>query len=160
MHKRLESLKPLLKAGEYKKADEALKEYRKEFPDDWDGKLMAGIIAQLKGDEETFRRIHDEAQSVIDNHGKDTASIKASPLWRKYRTTWERVVTAAVVGIVVGGAVLASAVMISKAIRAGLNTKALYAGPEYYQKYNLNKGVFDNTIPAVRQLNRPPSSEN
>ena len=88
MNEKLEALKPLLKSGEYEKAAEALKEYRTEFPDDWDGKLMEGIIAQLQGDEETFRRIHDEAQAVIDGHGKEARQIKASSLWKKYSSTF------------------------------------------------------------------------
>ena len=119
MHERLEALKPLQKVGDHDKAAEALKSYSDEFPDDWDGKLMEGVFAQLKGDEETFKRIHDEAQSVIDNHGKDAASIKASPLWQKYRTVWERIATAAVIGIVLVAAVLSSSGMISKAIKDG-----------------------------------------
>ena len=81
MHDKLKSLKPLLKAGEYEKASDILKEYRTDFPDDWDGKLMEGIIAQLRGDEETFCRIHDEAQAIIDGRGKEAAFIQKSPLW-------------------------------------------------------------------------------
>ena len=81
MHDQLKTLKPLLKAGEYEKATDILKEYRAEFPDDWDGKLMAGFIAQLRGDEKTFRRIHDEAQDFI----RKAAAIQSSSLWEKYR---------------------------------------------------------------------------
>jgi hypothetical protein len=84
MHEKLESIKPLLKAGEYEKAAVALKEYRAEFPDDWDGKLMEGLIAKLQGDEDTFRRVHNEAQNVIGKHGEESRRIKASPMWEKY----------------------------------------------------------------------------
>lgn len=102
MHEKLESLKPLLKAGEYEKAAAALKEYQTEFPDDWNGKLMEGIIAQLRGDEETFRRIHDEAQTIIDGRGKDAARILASPLWEKYHSSWKKIVKVlAILGLAV-----------------------------------------------------------
>ncbi len=76
----------------------------------------------MRGDEKSFCRIHDEAQAVINGPGKDAANIKASPLWRKYRTTWERVTPDAVVGDSRGGAVLILAVMISSAIRNGAKT--------------------------------------
>ena len=112
MHERLEALKPLLKAGDYDKAAEALKSYREEFPDDWDGKLMEGIVAKLRSDEETFHRIHDEAQAVIDGHGQNAAQIKASPLWKKYHSTWEKIAKVAVTGLkisAIGGLVAAGA---------------------------------------------------
>ncbi len=100
MHEKLESINPLLKAGEYKKAVDALKEYQTEFPDDWDGKLMEGIIAKLQGNEETFHRIHDEAKTVIEADGKAASQIKASPLWKKYHSAWKKVATVAIIMIV------------------------------------------------------------
>ena len=108
MNEKLEALKPLLKAGEYEKAAEALKEYRTEFPDDWDGKLMEGIIAQLQGDEETFKRILDEAQITLDVHGKDAKKIKASPLWRKYHSSWKEIVK---VTVIIGLAVVTALIL-------------------------------------------------
>lgn len=99
MHEKLGSLKLLLKAGEYEKAAAALKEYQTEFPDDWNGKLMEGIVAKLQGDEETFRRIHDEAQTIIEAHGKDAVQIKTSPLWEKYHSTWQKITKVAVIGL-------------------------------------------------------------
>ena len=105
MHERLEALKPLLKAGNYDKAAAALKSYREEFPDDWNGKLIEGIVAKLRGDEETFHSIHDEAQAIIYIHGKDAAQIKASPLWKKYHSTWKKVTTVVVIGILTASAI-------------------------------------------------------
>ena len=102
MHERLEALKPLLKTGEYDRAAEALKAYRSEFPDDWDGKLIEGLIAKLRGDDQTFRRIHDEAQAVIDGRGKDAVRIMASPLWEKYEPSWKKIVkVVAIIGLAV-----------------------------------------------------------
>ena len=84
MHERLNILMPLLKTGEFQKASEALEQYCMEFPEDWDGKLFEGVIAQLQGDDKTFRSIHNDIQSIIDNNSKDAIQIKSSPLWEKY----------------------------------------------------------------------------
>ena len=154
MHERLKALKPLLKAGDYDKAEEALTAYREEFPDDWDGRLMEGIVAQLKGDEATFRRIHDEAQAVIDRHGKDGAQIQTSPLWKKYHSSWKKIATVAVIGILVAGAG-GALMMLNKdvvnriqwvldVLRYG--KKNLYDGPPYFDKRILPS---DETAPDV-----------
>lgn len=100
MHEKLEALKPLLKAGEYEKAAEALKTYQEEFPDDWDGKLMEGLIAQLRGDEKTFRRIHDEAQAAIAKNDDQAAQIQTSPLWKKYHKAWGCITEAVIICLV------------------------------------------------------------
>lgn len=149
MHEKLESIKPLLKAGEYEKAAEALKEYRKEFPDDWDGKLMEGVIAKLQGDEETFRRIHDEAQAVIDGHGKDAPQIKASPLWKKYHSTWKKVVTVAIIGVLAAGAV-GGAIHISNQISDRIKWvhEMITVGP--------SRSLYDGPSRPEREIDRPP----
>lgn len=90
MHDRLGSLKQLLQSGDYNKAMEALKAYRKEFPDYWDGKLMEGLVAQLRGDEMTFRRIHNEYRAIIDKHDEQAVKIQASPLWKTYHSLWKK----------------------------------------------------------------------
>ena len=64
MHERLEALKPLLKAGEFEKASEALKAYLAEFPDDHDGKLIEKLLSQLKEDKRTDKQINHEMQTV------------------------------------------------------------------------------------------------
>ena len=116
MHERLEALKPLLKAGDYDKAAEALKSYREEFPDDWDGKLMEGIVAKLRGDEETFHRIHDEVQAVIDGHGNDAAQIKASSLWKKYHKTWDNLMKTVIIWLVMAGVTVTDAALLNRAV--------------------------------------------
>ena len=153
MHKKLESLKPLLKSGDYEKASEALKAYRSEFPDDWDGKLMEGIIAHLRGDEETFHRIHDEAQAVIDGHSEDSITIQNSPLWEKYHSSWKKVANVAVVGLAIAGAIAVSAyfnpavayhvkwawtcITQGKDIANNLyNPRDLYGGPDFETLYD------------------------
>ena len=164
MNEKLESLKPLLKSGDYEKAADILKEYRAEFPNDWDGKLMEGIIAQLRGDEETFRRIHDEAQAVMDGHGLTGEHIKASPLWKKYHSSWKKVATVAVIGLVAGGGLAGGAYYLNARLREAMQTVVsafqgnsmprrkskdpkdqldLYGGPQFYEKEKIESHNFE-----------------
>lgn len=80
MHEKLEALMPLLEEGEYDKAAEALRAYRKEFPDDWDGRLMEGIIAKLHGEENLFKLIFVNAKKIV----RTAIQIQASPMWEQY----------------------------------------------------------------------------
>lgn len=134
MHAKLQSIKPSLKSGDYEKAAEALKAYRTEFPDDWDGKLMEGIIPQLRGDEASFRRIHDEAQIIIDKHNEQTVKIQASPLWKKYHSSWEKVLTMMVIGILAVGAVGGAFILPNNVISARLKwiAEAITSVPHAY----------------------------
>lgn len=117
MHEKLEALKPLLKAGEYEKAAEALKTYREEFPDNWDGKLMEGLIAQLRGDEKTFRRIHDEAQAAIAKNDDQAAQIQTSPLWKKYHKAWGCITEAVIICLVTAVLAGTSAFFLLRTVR-------------------------------------------
>ena len=143
MHERLKALKPLLKAGDYDKAEEALTAYREEFPDDWDGRLMEGIVAQLKGDEATFRRIHDEAQAVIDRHGKDGAQIQASPLWKKYHKAWGCITEAVVICLVVAVTGTAGLALFNRPVNQRLRWawKVITVGKQEADKWLLNYSV-------------------
>ena len=122
MNEQLNALKPLLKKGEYDKAAELLKAYRAKFPEDWDGRLMEGIIARLRGDDETFHRIHDEAQAVINNRGAASAQIQASPLWGKYHSSWKKAMERIVIALALAGAVGAvggsGLFMLNRSVRA------------------------------------------
>lgn len=114
MNKRLNDIKSLLKSSDYDKAAEALKSYRKEYPDDWDGKLMEGIIAQLRDDEASFRRIHVEVQAIIDKHDEQATQIKASPLWKRGHASWKKIAQTAVIGLAIAGAIAGASMMLNK----------------------------------------------
>ena len=109
MHEKLEALKPLLKAGDYAKAEEALKAYRDEFPDDWDGKLMEGLVAQLRGDKKTFRRIHDKTQIAIAKYD--------APLWKNYHKAWGCIATTVIICLVMAVTGTAGLACISRPAR-------------------------------------------
>jgi thioredoxin-like negative regulator of GroEL len=55
-------IKQLMAAGETARADEALKELLVEEPNNLQAKMLYGTCHQLLGDEETFKRIHDELE--------------------------------------------------------------------------------------------------
>lgn len=81
----IESIKPLLDAGEFKKAKEALKVYSTKFPDDWDGELIKCIIAWKMNDQNTFNYIHDKINTVLSSDNTSEAvRIKTSGLWNEY----------------------------------------------------------------------------
>ena len=85
MYDNIESIKPLLDAGELKKAANALKIYRTKFPDDWDGELMRCIIAWKMDDQNTFNYIHDKINTVLNSNNTSEADrIKTSGLWNEY----------------------------------------------------------------------------
>ena len=120
----MNDIKSLLKSDDCDKTTEALKTYREEFPDDWNGKPMEGIISQLRGDDASFRRIHDEAQAITDKHDEQAIKIQASLLWKKYHSSWKKVVTVAVIGILAAGAVGGAFLLLDNIISARLKWTA------------------------------------
>ena len=58
--KTLDEIKQLMAAGETAEADKALTELLAKEPGNLQAKMLYGTCRQLLGDEETFKRIHDE----------------------------------------------------------------------------------------------------
>ena len=58
--KTLDKIKQMMADGETAQADEALKELLVKEPGNLQAKMLFGLCRQLLGDEETFKRIHDE----------------------------------------------------------------------------------------------------
>ena len=58
--KALDEIKQMMAAGDTAKAAEALKELLAKEPRNLQAKMLYGTCCQLLGDEETFKRIHDE----------------------------------------------------------------------------------------------------
>ena len=63
--KTLDEIKQLMAAGDTAQADKALKELLAKEPDNLQAKMLYGTCRQLLGDEETFKRIHDELAPVM-----------------------------------------------------------------------------------------------
>ena len=102
--KTLDEVKPMMAAGDTAQADEALKELLANEPDDLQAKMLYGTCRQLLGDEETFKRIHDELVPVMKKLVKDEPKMETITLWKKYHALW---MTFIVGGLVLTGLTLA-----------------------------------------------------
>ena len=132
--KTLDEIKQLMVAGETAEADKALKELLANEPDNLQAKMLYGTCRQLLGDEETFKRIHDELAPRMEELAGDppTAETATLPetlsLWKKYQTLWEYMIVA---GLVAAGA--AAAIWYFGKTLSEQAAVALYGGPRYYE---------------------------
>ncbi len=130
--KTLDEIKLMMAAGETAQADEALKELLAAEPNNLQAKMLYGTCRQLLGDEETFRRIHDELAPVmvkLSDISLDTSTsvpTETLSLWKKYQTLWEYLIIAGLVitGVVVGVWYLGKDIL-------GQFATSAYAGPGY-----------------------------
>lgn len=102
--KTLDEIKKLMAKGETAQADEALKELLAAEPDNLQAKMLYGTCRQLLGDEETFKRIHDELVPKIASLEKNEPNTETVSLWRKYHRLWEWLIVA---GLILAGAATA-----------------------------------------------------
>jgi radical SAM protein with 4Fe4S-binding SPASM domain len=80
----LYEIKHMMAVGETAQADEALKALLEAEPDNLQAKMLYGICRQLLGDEETFRRIHDELAPAMEKPNETETPPEVASLWRKY----------------------------------------------------------------------------
>ena len=127
--KTLDEIKRMMAAGDAAKAAESLKELLAKEPDNLQAKMLYGTCCQLLGDEETFRRIHDELAPEMEKRGKSEPQSDTVSLWRKYHALW--------MSLIVGGLVLAG--LTGAAWYFGNDIKdqfaTLYGGPEQVPRY-------------------------
>ena len=135
--KTLDEIKKLMAMCDTVQADEALKELLAAEPNNLQAKMLYGTCRQLLGDEETFRRIHDELAPVMvklsDFPIPEAAESKAETLslWKKYQTMWECLILGT---LVLGGAVAGITYFgkkIQQEMQATQEALAVYAGPRY-----------------------------
>ena len=100
----LGEIKQLMAAGDTAQADEALKKLLAKEPDNLQAKMLYGTCCQLLGDEETFRRIHDELAPVMERMGKEEPKAETVSLWEKYQRLWESLIVAGLFVACVGTA--------------------------------------------------------
>ena len=86
--KTIDEIKQLMAADETAKADEALKELLTAEPNNLAAKMLYGTCRQLLGDEETFKRIHNELAPVIKSMPDGDLSATESKLWEKFHQEW------------------------------------------------------------------------
>lgn len=131
--KTLDEIKQLMATDETVQADEALKEILANEPDNLQAKMLYGTCRQLLGDEEAFKRIHDELAPVMEKQVKEEPTAETVSLWKKYHALW--------MSLIVGGLVLAGVGagvwLFGKSITAQMNqaSNALYAAPLVEHRY-------------------------
>lgn len=133
--KTLDEIKEMMVAGDTAKAGEALKELLAAEPDNLQAKMLYGTCRQLLGDEETFKRIHDELAPRMERMEKKEPKAEAVSLWKKYHALW---MTLIVGGLVLTG-LMAATVYFGNEVKSqmdlagqamvGKTHYAVYAGP-------------------------------
>ena len=83
--KTLDEIKQLMVADETAQADEALKELLAAEPNNLQAKMLYGTCRQLLGDEETFKRIHDELVPELENMPSQAVDAE---MWLQYKTLY------------------------------------------------------------------------
>ena len=128
--KTLDEIKQMMAAGETAQADEALKELLAAEPDNLQAKMLYGACRQLLGDEETFKRIHDELAPVMGSCEKSEPQTETVSMWQKYHALW--------MALIVGSLVLAG--LTGAVLYFGHNLKnqfaTLYGGPVQVPRHN------------------------
>ena len=88
----LDEIKKLMADGGIAQADEALKELLAAEPDNLQAKMLYGTCRQLLGDEETFRRIHDELVPVMEKCGKGNSNLEEVRMWSRYQDLYAKII--------------------------------------------------------------------
>ena len=142
--KTLDEIKKMMAAGDTAQADEALKELLANEPDNLQAKMLYGTCRQLLGDEETFRRIHDEVEPEMATKEMLFPENETVSLWKRYHALW--------MSLIVGGLVLAgvgAVTLFGESIKIlfGASTTpargSLYGGPEQIELRRINIGGHD-----------------
>lgn len=136
----IDQIKSLIKSGDIAGAAALCKQALEADPANAELKMRYGLCRQLLGDEETFKRIHDELAPEMEK--------KPTSLWRKYHKLWlSLIVGALVIGGTAGWLVFGKQIkkqfktMVYALYAAPKNpefemrkTDCLYAGPRYYER--------------------------
>ena len=84
----IDAIERLMKDGKIAEADAAAKELVEREPGNTRAKMLYGTCRQLLGDEETFKRIHDELSQVIKAMPDGSLSKSENNLWEKFHKEW------------------------------------------------------------------------
>ena len=83
----LDEIKQMMANGDTAQADEALKKLLAKAPENLQAKMLYGTCRQLLGDEETFKRIHDElAPEMLEQ--KTEVQSEVDSQWMMYHRTF------------------------------------------------------------------------
>ena len=146
--KTLGEIKQLMASGETAKADASLKELLAKEPKNLQAKMLYGACRQLLGDEETFKRIHDELAPEMEKLADDPTTAdtivprETISLWRKYHALW---MTLIIGGLVLAGGMVAAGYYRKVICETSPATHGmLYGGPRYFEA---NKNSSESSAP-------------
>ena len=156
--KTLDEIKQMMSAGDTAQADEALKELLAQEPDNLQAKMLYGTCRQLLGDEETFKRIHDELAPVMGCLKGDSIGIIEIKMWEKYSTLYSdmhenvlsRLVTEddgavgmeyVVLAILIILALVMGVVYFGATVVEQMNAQSLYMGARYTEAAQVQEAV-------------------
>ena len=132
----LNEIKMLIKNGDIIKASAELETIVKREPDNIQAKLLYGTCQLLLGDENVFRKIHDEVEPRM-VFEKDRVTIS---VWKKYSALWKSLL----VGCLVIGSAMYGVAYLGRTIVGQTNVAAqavtAYAGPPYRENIVLYGG--------------------
>ncbi len=144
----IDQIKTLLQSGDVAGAEALCRKALETHPDDAQLKMLFGLCRQLQGDEETFRRIHDELAPEMGGAEDNAPHSEKVSLWRKYHKLWLSLIVGA---LVLGGTMVGSAVVFGRRIRRQFAMCA-YAGPVRPETARIEgacNSVFEKDVKAV-----------
>ena len=137
--KTLDEIKRLMAEGETAKADTALKELLDAEPNNLQVKMLYGTCRQLLGDEETFRRIHDELTPVMGTVPLNPLSALEVRMWENYHREWEMITKA-------------PDEMKIRYVDMSVLERIKYGGPPYYRRKRIRKQVIGCLLKLIGLL--------
>jgi hypothetical protein len=151
--KTLDEIKQMMAAGDTAQADAALKELLAKEPNNLEAKMLYGTCRQLLGDEETFRRIHDELAPSMERMEKKEPKTEIVSLWKKYHALWMSLIVGGLVltGIGCAAYIFGKSILNMYGVKYGgvamqdrqIEVNSLYAGPSRpYLKKEWNEKKF------------------
>ena len=139
----IDEIEQLMKDGKIAEADAAAKELSEREPGNLRAKMLYGTCRQLLGDEETFRRIHDELAPEMDVRQKKVIDSEESNSWERYEKLFcsqdqnalcmkgrPIIMEYVVIAILILLAVVTGVCYFGKQILDQFNCMALYRGAE------------------------------
>ena len=153
--KTLDEIKQMMAAGDTAKAVEALKEVLAKEPGNLHAKMLYGTCCQLLGDEETFKRIHDELAPEMEKLADDPPTAdtivphETISLWKKYHALW--------MTLIIGGLVLAAGIYVMgrnivNQVNVASAAYAAYRGPQMKDRQIKVRDNLDNDVEPVKKF--------
>lgn len=139
----LNEIKMLIKNGDIIKASAELETIVKREPDNIQAKLLYGTCQLLLGDENVFRKIHDEVEPRM-VFEKDRVTIS---VWKKYSVLWKSLLVGClVIGSAMYGVAYLGRTIVGQTNNVAAQAVTAYAGPPYRENIRLYGG------PQYREL--------